>query len=223
MPAIGNGVGDAKHHGRSLRASVGRRARHDDSERGQSVSGKSGTSAPVEVTLPQRPFHNPLARALVEERRDLILDPDHAPKRVETALTGLSVAPELFDTPANVYLGLKQANALARSRAQRRRSPRRRSLSLGDGAADRGRRRHAGRARPARRRAGSARGFAARRERRGDQEADAEPARRRTALRQRDGEECRADPQEWSGAGPGSRQADGSDGRRRAQRHAGRG
>ena len=74
-----------------------------------SVSGKTGASAPVEVTLPQRPFHNPLARALVEQRRDLILDPDHAPKRVETALDGLSVAPELFDTPANVYLGLKQA------------------------------------------------------------------------------------------------------------------
>jgi len=78
-----------------------------------SVSGKTGRSAPVEVTLPQRPFHNPLARALVEERRDLILDPDFAPRRVEAALTGLSVAPELFDTPAGVYLGLKQAsNAL---------------------------------------------------------------------------------------------------------------
>ncbi len=76
-----------------------------------SVSGKTGKSEPVEVTLPQRPFHNPLARALVEERRDLILDPDHAPKQVEAALTGLAVAPELFDTPAAVYLGLRQADA----------------------------------------------------------------------------------------------------------------
>ncbi len=74
-----------------------------------SISGKTGDSGPIEVTLPQRPFHNPLARALVEQRRDLILDPDHAPKQVETALTGLSIAPELFDTPANIYLGLKQA------------------------------------------------------------------------------------------------------------------
>jgi uncharacterized protein (TIGR02302 family) len=74
-----------------------------------SVSGKTGQSAPAEVTLPQRPFHNPLARALVEERRDLILDPDHAPKRIDAALTGLAVAPELFNTPASVYLGLKQA------------------------------------------------------------------------------------------------------------------
>ncbi len=76
-----------------------------------SISGKTGESGPIEVTLPQRTFHNPLARAIVEQRRDLILDPDQAPKRVETALTGLAVAPELFDTPAKVYLGLKQANA----------------------------------------------------------------------------------------------------------------
>ena len=74
-----------------------------------SISGKTGESAPIEVTLPQRIFHNPLARALVEQRRNLILDPDHAPKQVATALAGLSIAPELFDTPANIYLGLKQA------------------------------------------------------------------------------------------------------------------
>ena len=74
-----------------------------------SVSGRAGSSGPIEMTLPQRMFHNPLARALVEERRDLILDPDHAPKRVEAALAGLLVAPELFDTPAPVYLGLGQA------------------------------------------------------------------------------------------------------------------
>jgi uncharacterized protein (TIGR02302 family) len=76
-----------------------------------SVSGKSGRSAPLEIALPERPFHNPLARALVEERRSLVLDPDHAPKRVSAALGGLIVAPELFDTKAPVYLGLKQARA----------------------------------------------------------------------------------------------------------------
>jgi uncharacterized protein (TIGR02302 family) len=74
-----------------------------------SISGKTGDSEPIEVTLPQRMFHNPLARALVEQRRNLILDPDHAPKQVGMALSGLSIAPELFDTPANTYLGLKQA------------------------------------------------------------------------------------------------------------------
>jgi len=33
------------------------------------------------------------------------------PRGVGAALTGLAVAPELFDTPANVYLGLNQAKA----------------------------------------------------------------------------------------------------------------
>ena len=74
-----------------------------------SISGKTGESAPIEMTLPQRIFHNPLARALVEQRRNLNLDPDHAPKQVDTALTALAIAPELFGTPANIYLGLKQA------------------------------------------------------------------------------------------------------------------
>ena len=76
-----------------------------------SISGKTGESAPIELTLPQRIFHNPLARALVEQRRNLIMDPDHEPKRVATALTALAIAPELFDTPANIYLGLRQAKA----------------------------------------------------------------------------------------------------------------
>jgi len=115
-PATVNGVGDARSTV-DLSEHPWAGARVMMTLSAQSVSGKSGASAPVEVTLPQRPFHNPLARALVEERRDLILDPDHAPKRIETALDGLSVAPELFDTPANVYLGLKQAKtSLAQAR-----------------------------------------------------------------------------------------------------------
>jgi uncharacterized protein (TIGR02302 family) len=116
-PATVNGVGDARSTV-DLSEHPWAGARVVMTLSAQSVSGKSGASEPVEVTLPQRPFHNPLARALVEERRDLILDPDHAPKHVETALDGLSVAPELFDTPANVYLGLKQARtSLAQARS----------------------------------------------------------------------------------------------------------
>ena len=110
LPASENGVGEARTTA-DLSEHPWAGARVTMTLSALSVSGKTGTSAPVEVTLPQRTFHNPLARALVEQRRDLILDPDHAPKRVETALTGLSVAPELFDTPANVYLGLKQARS----------------------------------------------------------------------------------------------------------------
>ena len=191
LPPTANGVGDARttvdlseHPWAGAKVTMRLSA--------VSISGKTGESAPIEVTLPQRIFHNPLARALVEQRRDLILDPDHAPKRVDTALTGLTIAPELFDTPANIYLGLKQAKTSLDARPQRRRSARRRRPALGDGAADRGRRRLASRARPARRRAGAARSASARRERRGNQEADAAIARGRQPLHERDGAQLAA-------------------------------
>jgi uncharacterized protein (TIGR02302 family) len=108
LPPTANGVGDG-HTTVDLSEHPWAGAKVTMRLSAVSVSGKTGDSAPVEMTLPQRIFHNPLARALVEQRRNLILDPDNAPKRVEMALTGLAIAPELFDTPANVYLGLKQA------------------------------------------------------------------------------------------------------------------
>jgi uncharacterized protein (TIGR02302 family) len=110
LPPTANGVGDG-HSTVDLSEHPWAGAKVTMTLSAVSISGKIGESGPIEMTLPQRIFHNPLARALVEQRRDLILDPDHAPTRVETALTGLSIAPELFDTPANVYLGLKQAKA----------------------------------------------------------------------------------------------------------------
>ena len=108
LPPTANGVGDG-HTTVDLSEHPWAGAKVTMTLSAVSISGKTGESAPIEVTLPQRIFHNPLARALVEQRRNLILDPDHAPKQVRTALTGLSIAPELFDTPANIYLGLKQA------------------------------------------------------------------------------------------------------------------
>jgi len=71
------------------------------------LSGVVGASAPITITLPQRRFHNPLARALVEQRRDLILDPDHAPPRLSKAIDALLIAPDVFGTSAGVYLGLR--------------------------------------------------------------------------------------------------------------------
>jgi uncharacterized protein (TIGR02302 family) len=108
LPPTANGVGDG-HTTIDLSEHPWAGAKVTMRLSAVSISGKTGDSGPIEVTLPQRIFHNPLARALVEQRRNLILDPDQAPKQVDTALTGLSIAPELFDTPANVYLGLKQA------------------------------------------------------------------------------------------------------------------
>ncbi len=71
-------------------------------------AGNVGLSRPVLVRLPTRPFHNPLARALVEQRQNLVFDPDHAAP-VGEALDALAVAPELFGTTPAVFLGLTSA------------------------------------------------------------------------------------------------------------------
>ncbi len=71
------------------------------------LSGETGASAPIAITLPQRDFHNPLARALVEQRRGLILDPDHDRARLAKAVEALLIAPDVFETPASVFLGLR--------------------------------------------------------------------------------------------------------------------
>lgn len=82
------------------------------------IAGEDGASAPIALVLPQRRFDNPLARALVEQRRDLVLDPDSNRPRVATALEALLIAPEAFETASGVYLGLKAAQArLAQARS----------------------------------------------------------------------------------------------------------
>ncbi|MGE3646183.1 MAG: TIGR02302 family protein [Beijerinckiaceae bacterium] len=67
--------------------------------------GNTGTSAPKAILLPHRVFVKPLARALVEQRRRLVLAPDDR-KPVETAFEALMIGPEQFGTDAGVYLGL---------------------------------------------------------------------------------------------------------------------
>lgn len=69
-------------------------------------AGQEGLSEAVSFTLPQRPFTNPLAKALVEQRRNLVLAPDDR-KRVQTALDALLIAPEEFTPQWGVFLGLR--------------------------------------------------------------------------------------------------------------------
>jgi uncharacterized protein (TIGR02302 family) len=65
-----------------------------------------GRSSPHEMRLPERPFVKPLARALIEQRRDLALD-GNLKDRVLTALDALTIAPERFIPETNIYLGLR--------------------------------------------------------------------------------------------------------------------
>lgn len=58
-------------------------------------AGNEGRSQPHDLTLPQRIFVKPLARALIEQRRNLALDAETKPS-VLAALDALAIAPERF-------------------------------------------------------------------------------------------------------------------------------
>jgi uncharacterized protein (TIGR02302 family) len=68
--------------------------------------GNEGRSDPYELTLPERIFVNPLARALIEQRRELALDAEGR-DRVLIALDALTIAPEKFIPEMPVYLALR--------------------------------------------------------------------------------------------------------------------
>lgn len=65
-----------------------------------------GRSEAHAFRLPQRPFHKPLARALIEQRRTLALDAERR-GTVARALDALAIAPEKFTPEVGVYLGLR--------------------------------------------------------------------------------------------------------------------
>lgn len=79
--------------------------------RARDAAGNEGASAPIHIFLPQRPFTNPLARALLEQRRNLALEPTRR-DRVLAGLAALMYAPE--DMKAGAYLGLRTAFARLR-------------------------------------------------------------------------------------------------------------
>ena len=70
-------------------------------------AGQVGESEPIRLVLPQRPFTKPLARALVEQRRALIVNPSQALK-IREAVLALMIAPELFSPRLAHYMGLER-------------------------------------------------------------------------------------------------------------------
>lgn len=72
-------------------------------------AGQEGRSEPMEVTLPQRTFTKPLAKALVEQRRKLVMDVDDR-RKVQLAMDALLIEPELFMKETGVYLGMRMIN-----------------------------------------------------------------------------------------------------------------
>ena len=56
-------------------------------------AGQTGLSEPYEFILPERNFTKPLARAVVEQRKKLVREPDSA-ERVAMALDALTIGDE---------------------------------------------------------------------------------------------------------------------------------
>ncbi|BCJ89558.1 TIGR02302 family protein [Terrihabitans soli] len=72
--------------------------------------GQEGRSEALDTVLPARRFTQPLARALIEQRRHLALDAERRAD-VLNALDALSLYPDRFTTDAGAYLGLRTAHS----------------------------------------------------------------------------------------------------------------
>ena len=68
--------------------------------------GQTGRSEPVRFTLPGRTFNDPLARALVEQRRILAMNANDAPL-VANLLDAVTTHPETFSMDMGAYLTLR--------------------------------------------------------------------------------------------------------------------
>lgn len=78
--------------------------------------GQTGSSADAEFTVPERDFHNPVARVLVAVRKTLSLNPDNRSGAV-LELDRLSDMPDLFGTDLGAYLNLRAIASLLRNNA----------------------------------------------------------------------------------------------------------
>ena len=77
---------------------VGRLLAHD-------APGQTGTSAEASFDLGERPFHNPIAQALIAARKSLSVQPDDRGDALET-LDGLMQRPEMFAGDIGAFLNL---------------------------------------------------------------------------------------------------------------------
>jgi uncharacterized protein (TIGR02302 family) len=70
--------------------------------------GQTGKSEIMEFVLPERAFHNPIARAIIDERKELTRSPnDREP--VADALEDLSARPGLYSDDIVAFLGMRTA------------------------------------------------------------------------------------------------------------------
>jgi len=70
--------------------------------------GQTGTSEILEFVLPERIFRQPVARAIIDERKELTNHPDDR-EPVADALEDLSSRPDLYDDDIVAFLGMRTA------------------------------------------------------------------------------------------------------------------
>jgi uncharacterized protein (TIGR02302 family) len=70
--------------------------------------GQTGESEPVHITLPERDFRNPIARAIIDQRKELVKDPD-AHEAVAEILDDLNARPARYRDDTVVYMALQLA------------------------------------------------------------------------------------------------------------------
>lgn len=70
------------------------------------LAGQTGYSEPRRLTLPQREFTKPMARAVIEQRRNLVANPREV-RGIVRMLNALTIAPDKFFDDKVVYLGLR--------------------------------------------------------------------------------------------------------------------
>jgi len=78
--------------------------------RATDATGQSGLSEPVEIVLPERKFQNPVARAIVEQRKVLVAQPD-ARALVGRSLSAIASVPSQYNEDSVVFLALTAAAA----------------------------------------------------------------------------------------------------------------
>ncbi len=73
------------------------------------VSGQTSSTKPMPLVLPERKFNDPVARAIIAERKKLTLDPAAERIIAATSLAELAAHHELFHDDIAVYLALRAA------------------------------------------------------------------------------------------------------------------
>jgi len=73
------------------------------------AAGQTGGSPEQTVTLPERPFAHPVARAIITERKRLILGGDAVREQVATVLNELSSRPGAFNGDLAAFMALRSA------------------------------------------------------------------------------------------------------------------